>query len=148
TVPPTATTGLVVVMVNGLPSNGVIFTVEADGSICPAASEQTLQGGALNQGESFQLPFTMQPCETATFAVRAVPAAPATGVSVGFSVRNEASFALSSATWATFGGGDVVTNPRDGIGPPYRGTRGVEGRPASMDLLVLASSLASYTITV
>ena len=56
-------------MVNGLPSNGVIFTVEADGSICPAASEQTVQGGPLNQGESFQLPFTMQPCEAVTFTI-------------------------------------------------------------------------------
>jgi len=127
TVPPTATTGLVVVMVKGPPSNGVIFTVDTNGAICPAAPEPTLQGGALNQGERFQLPFTMQPGEAVTLTILAVPTSPAGGAGMLFQAFNDASDVIVTTNWVTFGSGTEVTSPEPGcesVGPLQRDPRG------------------------
>ena len=111
--------------------------MRTDGSICPAASEQTSEGGALAWGQGIDLPITMQPCETATITVLAN----ASGSLVNFRLLT-ASLAIVSDTFWTPNG------PADARSIFYRATRGLEGRPASMRLTAWIGGITSYTITV
>src|SRR5439155_20196027 len=150
TVPAGAVSGSVVVTVASAPSNPEPFEGETDTVTCPAASAQVIQGGALTTGQTVDLPVTLQPCETVTFALQAVPPDAGAGAGVSFTVFAPHGAVISSQSMVMHGTADVLISPPGGWpwgGPPYRAPRGSEGRPTLMRLTVI-QTITSYTITV
>ena len=144
-IPIGATSGPLIVTVNGIASNGVTFA-PVSVKPCPSGPTTVPYTGSLDSGASRTIDVSLAPCETLTTSLTLNP--PASGIAWAVKFLNESSEWLDQDQGTCYSDcSQMVPRPTNGVIPA---TKGVRGRPAKIQLFNSYSYpvAVSYTLTV